>query len=94
MSKEKITFTRPTGEPLPPEAFLSLNHRGKYILRISISKDPRFIGERVTIPLRTTDPSVALLKRDTLIEGFKCAGILSREIGIHEDVRQNSALSE
>ncbi len=80
MNGSSITFTRPDGSALPPMHHLSLNPRKKYALQVSITRDPKHVGERVIIQLRTGDATVALLKRDCILEAYQKAGLLCREI--------------
>ncbi len=77
---ESITFLRSDGIPLPDDHHLSLNPRKKYVLQVTISTDTKLSGKRITIQLRTSDKSAAMSKRDTILEAYKRAGIICRDM--------------
>lgn len=82
MSEEStVTFRRPDGRQLEPWHHLSLGPRGKYVLRLTVSADGgKFVGRRIVQQLRTNDPRLALEKRDAVIEAFKLAGMVCRDV--------------
>jgi hypothetical protein len=74
-------FHRPDGRPLPPTHHLSLNPRGKFVLRLTIEAGSKIeVGKRVTLQLRTADAAEAMSKRDAVVEAYKLAGILCRDV--------------
>ena len=91
---EPLAFRRPDGRPLPPGHHLSLNPRGKFVLKLTADAGSRFTGKRLTIQLRTCDPAEAMMKRDFAFEVFKAAGILCRDVVIDENVGRNSDSTE
>jgi hypothetical protein len=88
-------FTTPSGKPLKPGHHLARNSRGKFMLRLTVEGERRrFVGERMTLQLRTSDPATAMAKRDAVIEAFKLVGILCRDVVLVENVNQNLPLTE
>lgn len=88
-----IEFRRPDGRPLEPWHHLSLNPRQSFVLRLTVSGDKTFVGKRIVQQLRTRDAGMALAKRDAVIEAFKLAGMVCRDVVIAdsaENVGQNS----
>lgn len=81
---EHPTFQRPDGRPLPSGHHLSKNPRGKWVLKLTIDAGEKFSGRRITIQLRTSDSTVAMMKRDSVLEAYKLAGILCRDVVIVE----------
>ena len=85
MNENAPTFTRPDGRPLPEMSHLAINSRRKFMFRATLDKGEKFVGKRITIQLRTDNPTIAKMKRDTLLEGYQAAGILCRNVAILED---------
>lgn len=81
---EHPTFLRPDGRPLPPGHHLSRNPRGNFVVKLTIDAGSKFSGKRLTIQLRTADPATAMMKRDSILEAYKLAGILCRDVVIVE----------
>jgi len=80
-------FTTQAGKPLPPTHHLSRNPRGKWVLKLTFQSGPNVeVGKRITIQLRTADATEAMGKRDAVIEAYKLAGILCRDVVIVEQV--------
>lgn len=52
-------------------------HRGQWQMRITLTTDPRKVGEQKIIPLDTTNLSEAQEKRDFLERTFQRIGLLS-----------------
>lgn len=80
MSTSPITFANQNGVPLPERHHLSVGPRGKFVLKITIATDPKLVGRRLTFPLRTADPGLALLKREIILETLHRTGLLSRDV--------------
>lgn len=87
---ESPAFLRPDGRPLAPGHHLSLNPRGKFVLKLTADAGPKVNGKRLTIQLRTSDPAVAMMKRDFAFEILKATGVLCRDVVIEENVGRNS----
>ena len=49
---------------------------GYWKVRVTIETDPKKIGKRVTIGLKTHDPEAAARRRDRLIAAMVASGIL------------------
>jgi hypothetical protein len=79
-----IIIAKPDGTPLPPGYLLTKNRHGKFVMKVTLDFGDKFVGTRMTIPLRTADPARANEKRDTLVAGFKDVGILARHVVILE----------
>lgn len=79
-----IILTRPDGKPLPENYLLTKNRHGKFVMKVTLDFGEKFVGTRMTIPLRTADPTRANDKRDTLIAGLKDLGMLCRDVVILE----------
>ncbi len=85
MNTESPIFSRPDGKPLPPTHHLSLNPRGKFVLRLTIEAGSKIeVGKRVILQLRTANAAEAMSKRDAVVEAYKVAGILCRDVVIVE----------
>jgi hypothetical protein len=84
MESESIILAKPDGTYLPPDYLLTKNRHGKFVMKVTLDFEGKFVGTRKTIPLRTADPDVAYSKRNTLVDGFKAIGLLCREIVILE----------
>ncbi len=84
---QKPLFTTPAGKPLPPEHHLTRNPRGKYVLRLTFQAGRSVeVGKRITLQLRTADSREAMGKRDSVIEAYKVAGILCRDVVILDEM--------
>lgn len=81
---DRIVFARTDGTPLPQMHHLAMNPRGKFVLKVTISTSPGLVGVQKIIQLRTSDPAVAMDRRDTILEAYKVAGILCRDYQILE----------
>jgi hypothetical protein len=79
MTEPTTQLQRPDGRPLPPGYLLSKGFRGKYVMKITISLGKKLSGKRITVPLRTSEKSVALQKRDGALEVLRVLGIQSRD---------------
>ncbi len=80
------TFHRPDGRPLPPNHHLSRNPRGKFVLKLTFQAGRNIeVGKRITLQLRTTDAAEAMGKRDAVVEAYKVAGILCRDVVIVDE---------
>lgn len=82
MSEDAPIFRRPDGRELEPWHHLSMNPRRKYVLRLTVDMGPKVVGKRIVQQLRTGDPTVALEKRDAVIEFAKLAGMICRDVEI------------
>jgi len=93
-AEEEIRFLSASGEELPALHHLSLNPRGKFVLRVTVAANPKEVGTRIVQQLRTADPALALEKRDAIIEAFKIAGFTCRNVVMAraENVGQNCEL--
>lgn len=86
MSEESTAkFFRPDGRELEPLHHLRLGPRGKYVLQLTVSADGgKFVGRRIVQQLRTRDAQIAMAKRDAVLEAFKLAGMLCRNVEMVE----------
>lgn len=89
-----ITLAKPDGTPLPPGYLLTKNRHGKFVMKVTLDFGEKFVGTRMTIPLRTADPLRANEKRDTLADGFKAIGLLCRDIVILEGGTKSPVVTE
>lgn len=79
------SLRRPDGKPIKPGYLLSRNPRGKFVLKLTFEAGSKIeVGKRVTLQLRTTDATEAMSKRDAVVEAYKVAGILCRDVVIVE----------
>lgn len=77
-----IEITRPDGGPLPENHHLEYRpEKRTWRMKVTVNKDGgRFVGERVVIPLHTSDPERAKQMRDVVLIALKKAGVLSRSV--------------
>jgi hypothetical protein len=76
---ESPLFRRPDGRPL-----LSNHHletaRGAYRVKVTVDAGGKYVGRRITIPLRTRDEELAKHMRDAAIEALTRASVVCRHI--------------
>ena len=78
---EDSIFNRPDGTPLPANSCLEYRKdRGTYRMRVTIDRGPKFTGERIIIPLATSDKQTARMMRDAVLSALHKSGVLAREI--------------
>lgn len=52
------------------------------MVKVTIDQGSKVVGKRVTIPLRTSDPEIAMGRRDAVIETCKALEALCRDVTV------------
>lgn len=82
--KASDIFRRPDGRPLQSNHHLE-TARGSYRVKVTVDAGGKYVGRRITIPLRTRDMELAKHMRDAAIEALTRANLLCRQIVLTDE---------